>query len=167
MFLTSGDTSVSINVLLLSECSLTHTTLVWLICSCTATTVLNTVFHTCPSSPLILCHSSLSHILESCPATSPPTTPVLCQQIPPPLINIKLFQIFSDTISPSHSSPMCRVVLRQPTRQYLLGQSVVIHSCQVAQPSQSSRYNYIFQGLLHSKLAGHLDTADELSPLLC
>ncbi len=27
--------------------------------SSTATTVLNTVFHTCPSSPLILCHSSL------------------------------------------------------------------------------------------------------------
>ena len=59
MFLMSGDTSVSINVLLSSECSLTHTTLVWLICSCTATTVLNTVFHTCP---LILCHS-LSHTL--------------------------------------------------------------------------------------------------------
>ncbi len=128
--------------------------------------LLCTVFHTCPSSPLILCHSSLSHILESCLATSPPTTPVLCQLIPPPLISIKLFQIFSDTISPSHSGPMCRAALRQPTKQYLLGQSVVIHSCQVAQPSQSSRYNYIFQGLLHSKLAGHLDTADELSPLL-
>ncbi len=38
----------------------THTTLVWFICSCTATTVLNTVFHTCPS--LILCHS-LTHTL--------------------------------------------------------------------------------------------------------
>ncbi len=166
MFLTSGGTSVSIMSCFRLNALSAHTTLVWFICSCTTTTVLNTVFHTRPS-PLILCHSSLSHILESCLATSPPTTPVLCQLIPHPLINIKLFQIFSDMISPSHSGPMCRAALRQPTKQYLLGQSVVIYSCQVAQLSQTSRYNYIFQGSLHSKLAGHLDTTDELSPLLC
>ncbi len=97
--------------------------------------VLLPLFSIPSSTRVILCHSSLGHIFESCPATSP-TTPVLCQLIPPPLINIKLFQIFSDTISPSHSGPMCGAALRQPTKQYLLGKSVVLHSCQVAQPSQ-------------------------------
>ncbi len=75
------------------------------------------------------------------------TTSALCQLIPHTLISIKLLHIiFPDTIMPSHLGPMCRVALRQPNKEYLLEEPVVIHSCHIAKLSQLSRY----------KLAGHL-----------
>ncbi len=126
---------LSMSCLHLNALSHTHTILIWLICLCHAFIVLNSVFHTCPPSPLILAPLASVTSSKSCPETSP-TNPVLCQLIPPTLTNAKLLWVLHNTIIPSYLCFMHRAAVRQPTKEYLLGPACG-HSFSARWPSHS------------------------------
>lgn len=118
----------------------THTALVWLILPPVHVLLLLSFFSTTIASlsafspavhfflqPLLLSHGNWYH--HSCLMATDTTTPVLWQLIPPLLSygnwyhhshQHKFLQVLSDTITPFHLCPMCRVGVRNPTKSIFL-----------------------------------------------
>ena len=170
---TSGDTSVSGDVLPASEGTLASVTFEKEGSGFPRLTTTNFTAQLSSFSPLphlILLYYLLCGIFQPSMTSFSPTSFILGYPVPASFLNTKLLQIFPSCIPPSHLGTMGGSLLRQPTKQHPLWNPVFIHSCHMPQPPQPPGCNQICQWLSHAKKCCcffNLHTTEVLCSLLC